>query len=684
MKPRLSICMMVKNEEKNLEDCLQSLRPLRDAVASELIIVDTGSEDNTVEIAKRFTDQVYFHPWGNDFSAMRNITLKYSTGEWTLIIDADEVLKNCQPVIDFLHSSKRKQFATIAITIKNMVDVENDTFSSMVAFRFFKNDGYFHFEGAIHNQAKFKGEALAMPEVYLLHYGYIPTDEELMERKFLRTGTILKRELDKDPSNIYYWTQLSVTYAMHKDYKEAIEFAEKAYSLLPEKKTPNFMFVLLQLILVYQHENQYEKVADVCRESLAIKEGYLDVYYYYAESQAVLKNYSDAIIYYEKYLDLLAKQEQQQEKDVTIIEYTVGLQQLVYSNLLRLYKEEKNYTKAIAYMEKLTDKQLTKGNLQNTIFLYVALEKYADLRNYYEQRVEEGDKGNFLEQLTKILKETKKDAEWKTARAFCDLTNMYGLLCKLILEDRDGYITPKTQALAEKIELENLPVYCSEILYYLLKWHYPLERVIVNFKEEWLVCAINYINKYHGDLCDVLYNYLGKYKCNPDIHDYKLGKVLSRSALLLDKLVEGQYREIFIRYLQDGIHYLQKVYSPIVLANVLIYDMKNEEEIFLLYMYQAQLYKENDLKCYVQWLRKSLYVFPAMKEGIKYLLEEIQNIKPNQITEFEQYKIQIKQTISTLIETGKLEEAKSILKEYKNIVSDDMEAILLESKILLN
>jgi glycosyltransferase involved in cell wall biosynthesis len=677
--------MMVKNEEKNLESCLQSLQPLRNAVASELIIVDTGSEDDTVEIAKGFTDQVYFHPWGNDFSAMRNITLKYSTGEWVLIIDADEVLKNCQPVIDFLQSPKRKQYASLAISIKNMVDVENDIFSSMVAFRFFRNDGYFHFEGAIHNQAKFKGETLAMPEVYLLHYGYIPTDKELMERIFLRTGTILKQELEKDPGNIYYWTQLSVTYAMHKDYKEAIEYAEKAYSLLPEKKTSNFMFVLLQMILVYQHESQYEKVANICRESLAIKEGYLDVYYYYAEAQAVLKNYPDAIIYYEKYLDLLAKQEQQQEKDVTIIEYTVGFQQLVYSNLLRLYKEEENYIKAIACVQKLTDKQLIKGNLQNIIYLYVALEKYADLRNCYEKHIEEGEGGNFIDQLTKVLKEADKDAERKAAEVFCDLSDMYGLLCKLILEDRDGYITPLTQERVANIEFGNLPIYCSEILYYLLKWHYPLEKFIVNFREKWLACVIDYINKYHEDLSVILYNYLQKYTCKPELHEYKLGKELSRYVLLLGKMNEIQYKEVFFRYLDNGIHYLQLVYNPLVLENALIYEMKNDEETFLAYMYQAQLHKNDNPKEYVKSLRNALKAFPALKKGIELLLQELQQKGgPNKLTEFEQYKVQVKRTIENLIANGKFVEANNILNEYKSIVPNDLEAIFLESKILLN
>ncbi|NLL52873.1 MAG: glycosyltransferase, partial [Peptococcaceae bacterium] len=82
----LSICMMVKDEEKNLPRCLESLKPLMQQVDSELIIVDTGSTDNTVNIAKSYTERVYFHPWNNNFSEMRNITISYAQGEWILIL----------------------------------------------------------------------------------------------------------------------------------------------------------------------------------------------------------------------------------------------------------------------------------------------------------------------------------------------------------------------------------------------------------------------------------------------------------------------------------------------------------------------------------------------------------------------------------------------------------------------
>lgn len=676
---------MVKNEEANLERCLQSLQPIRDGLDAELIIVDTGSTDNTVGIAKNFTNKIYFHQWDNNFSEMRNISIGYATGKWIFIIDADEQLEDCQPLIDFLRLPKRDKYGSVAITVKNMVDLENNEYSSMIAPRFFKNDGYFRFEGVIHNQPVFKGEALAIPQVYLLHFGYLPTDKELMERKFQRTGTILKSELEKDPKNIYYWTQLSVTYGMHKDFPEAIEYAEKAYSLLPKKRTPKHMFLFSHMALTYQHVKNYEKVEQICREAMTIKEGYLDIYFYYAEAHSMLKRNREAIIYYEKYLDLLDKREQTSKHDVTIIEYSLGCQELAYWNLSVLYAKEKEYDRALYYSKQITNSKYIKNNMVNTIECYLKLDQYVNVRKFYDKWVQEDWKSFFFENLDKIVRQYDRKVHIDVARNFCNVNHQYALLCNLIVEDTDnGYISEKMQQAVEKIRMESLPVYCSDIFYYLLKWHYPLEKIVVNFKEIWLTCAFDFVGKHHDDLCTVIYNYLQKYTCNYRVHEYKLAKTLARCAILLNKLSMDQYKELLDRYVQEGIHYLQIVYSPLILEGTMIYEVKNDEEAFLLYMYKAQIYRTSQPAEYVKCLRQALQVFPVLNSGIEMLLVEIQVTRKTEQNEFDTYKQEIKNRIQQLIDRKKMNEARIILEEYKSIVPNDMESILLESRILIS
>jgi len=86
--PTLSLCMIVKNEQKFLEQCLRSVQNLVD----EIIIVDTGSTDKTKEIASKFTRKIYDFVWCDDFAAARNVSLAHATGDWILVLDADEVV----------------------------------------------------------------------------------------------------------------------------------------------------------------------------------------------------------------------------------------------------------------------------------------------------------------------------------------------------------------------------------------------------------------------------------------------------------------------------------------------------------------------------------------------------------------------------------------------------------------
>ena len=86
----LSVGMIVKNEEKHLENCLSALKKLLDNVPSELIIVDTGSTDRTKEIAAKYADKVLDFEWIDDFSAARNFCAKNASNNWILALDCDE------------------------------------------------------------------------------------------------------------------------------------------------------------------------------------------------------------------------------------------------------------------------------------------------------------------------------------------------------------------------------------------------------------------------------------------------------------------------------------------------------------------------------------------------------------------------------------------------------------------
>ena len=101
---RISGTMIVRNEAARLAACLDALR----GVADEMIIVDTGSEDGTLEIARRYTDLCFEHPWTDDFAAARNAALAHATGDYVLVVDADEVIAEPKAAAEAL-----RRFATL-------------------------------------------------------------------------------------------------------------------------------------------------------------------------------------------------------------------------------------------------------------------------------------------------------------------------------------------------------------------------------------------------------------------------------------------------------------------------------------------------------------------------------------------------------------------------------------------
>ena len=249
----LSIGMMVKNEEKNLERCLNSLMTILNCLDSELIIIDTGSTDRTVEIAKKYTDKIYFQEWNNNFSEMRNIVLSYCKGDWFLCIDADEMIENCDDIIKFFKTKECEKYNTAEVYVNNLINSNDKTnFSSLTSPRLFKKDGSFKYVNAVHNQPLYKKPIKELSTVFV-HYGYIKSDKELMERKYTRTVTILKNELKKDPENIYYLYQLSSSYSMHDEHYEAIKNIQKAYDMQKNIYIffHNYVSVIIMLKIIF-------------------------------------------------------------------------------------------------------------------------------------------------------------------------------------------------------------------------------------------------------------------------------------------------------------------------------------------------------------------------------------------------------------------------------------------------
>jgi glycosyltransferase involved in cell wall biosynthesis len=231
---KISACLMVKNEEKFLPQCLESIQPMVD----EIIVVDTGSTDNTIQIAESFGAKVYHSPWQDNFSFHRNESISYADdGSWVLIIDADERLvkfPNCKGINDLKKwlSLVEKQYNAVALMVN---DIQNkEVAMSCNSGRIFKKE-YIHYENRVHNSPIFDGAAVLCDLISLEHYGYDLSKEQMMT-KFHRTHKLLMRELkDVDesglPKNKDVYFYLCQLLGHHKRHKESRKWGYKYLKL---------------------------------------------------------------------------------------------------------------------------------------------------------------------------------------------------------------------------------------------------------------------------------------------------------------------------------------------------------------------------------------------------------------------------------------------------------------------
>ena len=174
MKNQVSLCMIVKDEEEYLPKCLASINDIVD----EIVIVDTGSADKTVEIAKNFGAKVYYFKWNNNFSEARNESLKYATKDWIFILDADDELtleskENFKMLLNSALDEKAiYHFETLSYYGSS---IEKDNIAVNLNPRLFKNNRGIHYEGEVHNQLiSSEGDYNAVcKEIKIYHYGYI-------------------------------------------------------------------------------------------------------------------------------------------------------------------------------------------------------------------------------------------------------------------------------------------------------------------------------------------------------------------------------------------------------------------------------------------------------------------------------------------------------------------------------
>lgn len=221
--------MIVRDEEARLPHCLKSVHGLVD----ELVIVDTGSSDRTIEIAKSFGARVYFFDWCDDFAAARNESLQHATGEWIWVLDADEVF--VPEIFPALQQAMERE-NTLAMTLLRQ-EVGNHP-NSLIS-RVFRNRSDIQFQRPYHElvddsvadvlRREPHWQVIELPEVAIRHSGY-GAEVIAQRQKRDRARSIMEGYLSRHPEDAYICNKLGALYIDIGEVAKGVELLQRGLS----------------------------------------------------------------------------------------------------------------------------------------------------------------------------------------------------------------------------------------------------------------------------------------------------------------------------------------------------------------------------------------------------------------------------------------------------------------------
>ena len=260
MSKTLSVCMIVKNEEKNLPRCLDSIKDFAD----EIIVVDTGSSDKSVEIAKSYGAKIGYFKWNNNFSDARNASLEMATKDWILFLDADEEISK-EEFIKLKNTINTTPLEAFHCRLVNII--QNTNIGDAIVLRTFKNNPNYRFRGKMHEQIIFSiqevsGESsIGLSDIKITHYGYDPQVSD-MDLKQKRNLELLESYDEKDKDGYYYYS-LGNEYSRINDPNKALETYYKAYN--PDCRSSYMPYLCVNISkTLFGCKRYYDEINAIC------------------------------------------------------------------------------------------------------------------------------------------------------------------------------------------------------------------------------------------------------------------------------------------------------------------------------------------------------------------------------------------------------------------------------------
>ena len=645
----LSIGMIVKNEEKVLERCLKSLQPLMKAIQSELIIADTGSTDSTVEIAKKYTDNVFHFDWINDFAAARNSTLEKAKGKWYFFLDADEYLdEDIHEIVEFFKIPELYNYYKCAqINLRNYYNKNKTVYDTILLPRFNRIkgddiDSEVKFTGSIHETIIMR-TPLGYFQTILHHTGYTFNSETQKYKKYNRNLELMRIEYaETKPEDRFRILSHLIDGArnfpdeVEKYITEALELAKKNI------EHPYSRVLILQAIRYYANSKPILAL-DICKIYFNIcrdNTRYIaTVGVLYLESSMLysLGQYREAFEKSKKYFGLYDNFKKEK----------IDISDCSFSNVEGLTLTDYISNKSIAVMCLVKQRKFEEAfeiiqaidldDIDDSNFAFVLSvirntceisKNYTKLIEYYDLLLKTKNDNkcslalNMMETTFYSLVLLKDRYDFASQLVNSGVNNKYVELMKLYISQEDKDFNEKLYAYIDSVD--DWKNSCSEVIYLAVKNKMDITAIIDKMSVSLFGEKLSLIANTHDDFAELVLEYGVPEQFSANIK--RFNGIVAMHEVVVNRCFELNDKKKYELYLKSTNllgEYVSNIYNPELL--------NDEEDIAVLpplhkfgyYMLQANNKLMNgDSIGYIKEMKRALLNCESMKEIVEFMLEQ--------------------------------------------------------------
>ena len=307
-KYKLTISLLASNRKDTLPKTLASLKPILDNVSSELIVVDTGCDEDLLEVVRQYTEKIYKFEWCKDFAKARNVGIDNAQGDWFMFIDDDEWFEDVTEFIEFFNSDEMKKYNYGKYVVRNYENMEGTAWTDSIAGRMFRLFEGTQFKDAIHERPINIAGPTKSFVAYAHHYGYVYKTEEDRRAHIKRNTDLLLEQVKKEPGCVRHYCHLTQEYNVLKEYEKSLEYALEGIANADMKLSENgkdIAGLYGTVVWVMLNQLRYEDAIKVSEEYLASPYitdlGQLALYGFQTTAAYKVGRYEEAITYADKF-----------------------------------------------------------------------------------------------------------------------------------------------------------------------------------------------------------------------------------------------------------------------------------------------------------------------------------------------------------------------------------------------